>query len=136
SWLGLNDHGVVACVLNRLHTLGPAEDKRSRGELVLEALDHADAADAAAALSELAPGSYRGFNLVIADNRDAWWLKNDDGRITPLRLPPGVSMLTAVDRNDPGHPRVARHLARFEAAPPPDPAAGDWSGWTALLAAT
>src|SRR5688500_1521257 len=42
SWLGLNDHGVAAGVLNRPGTLGPAAGKRSRGELVLEALDHAD----------------------------------------------------------------------------------------------
>ena len=32
SWLGINDDGVVAAVLNRRGTLGPAPDKRSRGE--------------------------------------------------------------------------------------------------------
>src|SRR6185295_1626446 len=58
SWLGINDHGVVACVLNRRHTLGPDAHKRSRGELVLEALDHADAVDAAGALAALAADSY------------------------------------------------------------------------------
>src|SRR6266849_8974623 len=45
SWLGCNDHGVAAAILNRHGTLGPAAGFRSRGELVLEALDHADAAD-------------------------------------------------------------------------------------------
>ncbi len=135
SWLGLNDHGVVACVLNRRHTLGPDELKRSRGELVLEALDHADAVTAAGALADLAADSYRGFNLLVADNRDAYWLKNEGGKITLHELPPGYTMLTAVDRNDRTHPRVARHLPRFEAARPPDPAAGDWSSWTTILAA-
>jgi uncharacterized protein with NRDE domain len=134
SWLGLNHHGVVACVLNRRHTLGPDPDKRSRGELVLEALDHADAVDAAGALADLAPTSYRGFNLVVADNRDAYWVRNEAGRITVAELPPGLSMLTAVDRNDRTHPRVARHLPRFEAALPPDPAAGDWTAWAEILA--
>ncbi|MEJ0068805.1 MAG: NRDE family protein [Pseudomonadota bacterium] len=134
SWLGLNDHGLVACVLNRRHTLGPDPDKRSRGELVLEALDHADAEDAAGALAGLAPASYRGFNLVIADNRDAYWLKNEAGSITNTRLPPGLTMLTAVDANARAHPRVARHLPRFEAVPPPDPATGDWTAWTEILA--
>lgn len=76
SWLGINDHGVVAGVLNRPGTLGPAAGKRSRGELVLEALDHADAAAAAHALSDLDPDAYRPFNLVIADNRDAFWLRH------------------------------------------------------------
>ncbi len=76
SWLGINDHGVVAGVLNRPGTLGPAAGKRSRGELVLEALDHADAAAAAHALSDLDPDAYRPFNLVIADSRDAFWLRH------------------------------------------------------------
>src|SRR3546814_2463721 len=59
SWLGVNDDGVVAAVLNREGTLGPAPGLRSRGELVLEALDHADAAAAAAALGALNPDAYR-----------------------------------------------------------------------------
>jgi hypothetical protein len=136
SWLGINDHGVVAAVLNRRGTLGPDPDKRSRGELVLEALDHADAVAAAQALGDLAPESYRGFHLVIADNRDAYWLKNTAGRIAVAELPPGFTMLTALDaRNTAAHPRIARHLPRFEAAPVPDPAAGDWEAWTRILAA-
>jgi hypothetical protein len=76
SWLGVNDHGVVTAVLNRVGTLGPATGKRSRGELVLEALDHADAAAAAAALTGLDPAAYRPFNLIVADNRDAYWLRH------------------------------------------------------------
>ena len=35
TWLGVNDYGLVAGVLNRMDTLGPLENKRSRGELVL-----------------------------------------------------------------------------------------------------
>ena len=42
SWIALNDDGVAAVVLNRRDSLGPEEGKRSRGELVLEAVDHAD----------------------------------------------------------------------------------------------
>jgi hypothetical protein len=76
SWLGVNDYGVVAAILNRSGSLGPAAGKRSRGELVLEALDHADATAAAAALADLEPAAYRPFNLVIADQRDAFWLRH------------------------------------------------------------
>jgi hypothetical protein len=79
SWLGVNDDGVVAAVLNRPGSLGPAAGKRSRGELVLEALDHADAAAAAAALADLDPDAYRPFNLLVADNRDAFWLRHAGG---------------------------------------------------------
>ncbi len=38
TWFGVNDYGLVAAVLNRMDTLGPLENKRSRGELVLDAL--------------------------------------------------------------------------------------------------
>jgi hypothetical protein len=125
---------VVAAVLNRRGTLGPDPTKRTRGELVLEALDHADAVAAAQALADLAPDSYRSFNLVIADNRDAYWLKNDGARIALVELPTGFSMFTALDRNAAEHPRVVRHLPRFEAAAPPDPASGDWSAWADIMA--
>jgi hypothetical protein len=74
SWLGVNDDGLVAAVLNRPGTLGPQPGKRSRGELVLEALDHVEAREAVEALSDLDPESYRPFNLVIADRYDAFWL--------------------------------------------------------------
>ena len=101
SWLGVNDHGVVAGVLNRAGSLGADPDKRSRGELVLEALDHADARAAAEALADLDGHAYRPFNLVVADNRDAFWLRNGDdnpaGEVESRTIPPGLSMLTAHD---------------------------------------
>ncbi|CAA7627146.1 NRDE family protein [Magnetospirillum sp. UT-4] len=135
SWLGLNDHGMAAAILNRVGTLGPAAGKRSRGELVLEALDHADAADAAAALSGLDGRAYRPFNLVIADNRDAFWIRADGGaRVTAAPVPAGLHMLTALDLDDPASARVAAYLPRFAAARVPDPAAADWAEWAALMA--
>ena len=79
TWLGVNDDGLVAAVLNRVGSLGPAVGKRSRGELVLEALDHADAAAAAKALADLNPDAYRPFNLLVADARDAFWLRHAGG---------------------------------------------------------
>jgi len=134
SWLAMNDHGVVAIVLNRMGTLGPAAGKRSRGELPIEALDHADAVSAAEALGQLEPGAYRPFNLVIADNRDAFWLRGDGGAIHVTPIPEGVSMLTAGELNDPSDPRIAAFLPKFRQAPRPDPAAGEWSAWQKLLA--
>lgn len=138
SWLGLNDHGVVAAILNRRGSLGPAAGKRSRGELVLEALDHADAVAAAEALAELNPAAYRSFNMVVADNRDAYWLRNPgtpETRVIEVRpLAEGLSMLTAYDLNDRQSPRIARHLPAFEAAATPDPERGDWSAWQEILA--
>lgn len=136
AWMGLNDTGVVACILNRQGSLGPAAGKRSRGELVLEALDHPDAAAAAEALSEISPRAYRPFNLVIADNRDAWWVALTDDKLRVEPVPSGISMFTAFERNDPADARIATYLPRFEAAPVPDPEAKDWKSWRDLLGAT
>ena len=135
SWLGVNDNGVVAAILNRMGSLGPEPGKRSRGELVLEALDHSDAADAAEALSALDGNAYRTFNMVIVDSRDAYWLRHTGRRtIECTPLPSGLSMLTAHDLDSPESARVRYHRPRFEAAAVPDPAAGHWSSWETLLA--
>ena len=137
TWLGLNDHGVVAGILNRFGSLGPAPGVRSRGELVLEALDHADAADAAKALSAIDPKSYRSFNMIIADNRDAFWLRHADpqgGKVKRVPLPPGLSMIAAGDLNDDETARLKRYHPRFREAAPPDPARGQWNEWETLLA--
>ena len=138
TWLGVNDHGVMAGILNRQHSLGPAAGMRSRGELVLEALDHADAAEAVSALAGLDTRAYRPFNLVVADSRDAYWLRNrgpdGPGRIELGPMPEGVSMITAHDLGDLSSPRIRAYLPRFRTAPPPDPDRGDWLEWEALLA--
>jgi len=138
SWLGMNDTGVVAGVLNRKDSLGPDPELRSRGELVLEALDHADAVAAADALSHLDARGWRSFNMFVVDNRDAWWLRSlgpaSDGKVELFEIPEGISMLTAWDLDSPDSARTRYHLPRFAAAAPPDPESGDWRSWEALMA--
>ncbi|MBM3513549.1 MAG: NRDE family protein [Alphaproteobacteria bacterium] len=137
TWMGLNDHGVVACILNRHGTLGPAAGKRSRGELVLEALDHADARDATDAIRAIDPAAYRPFNMVIADNRDAYWVALRDVATSPSieDIPAGLSMLTAGDLNDAAERRIASFRPRFIAADIPDPGANRWDAWRKLMSA-
>jgi len=134
SWLGVNDWGVAAAVLNRHGSLGPAPGQRSRGELVLEALDHPDAVAAAAALSHLDPAAYRTFNLIVADNRDAFWLRHADGQhIEVWPIAEGLSLIDSGELNHPNNRRVALAAPRFRAATPPDPDGDDWAEWQALL---
>ncbi len=133
TWLGLNDAGVMATVLNRAGTLGPAPGKRSRGELPLMALRQATAQLAAAAIGALDGASWRGFNLVIADRQGAFFLRGTGtGPIAVHPLQAGIHMVTALDPDDPDSLRTARHLPRFRAAALPAPP--DWSSWTTLLA--
>jgi uncharacterized protein with NRDE domain len=127
TWMGLNRHGVMAAVLNRTGTLGPAPGKNSRGELPLLALQHATAAAAAQALAALDAGSYRSFNLVVADASGAFLacgLAAGPVQVSPL--PAGVTMITSGAPNDVSMPRIARHLPKFQAA--------DFADWGALLA--
>lgn len=134
SWMGLSG-GVVVAVLNRPGSLGPAPGKRSRGDLPLIALDARTAEAAAARLAALDAGAWRPFNMVVADATAAFFLRGlGAGRPEAMALPDGVSMVTAHDPNDLASPRTRRHLPRFRAAPAPNPAAGDWVGWEALLA--
>jgi len=137
SWIGVNDVGVVAAVMNRSGSLGPALNRRSRGELVLEALDHAEAEAAAHALCDLSPTSYRSFNLVVADAQDAFWLRHageDAGAIEMAEIPLGLSIITDFDRNDTACPRIRDYLPLFAAAPVPVPENDDWVAWETLLA--
>lgn len=134
TWMGLNDQGVAAAILNRAGSLGPSAGKRSRGELVLDALDFADAADAAEALAGLDGRAFRSFNLIVADNRDAFWIRNsDDGAVDVAPIPEGLNMITSRELNDTTSPRIRNFLPRFRAAPPPDVSAEDWSAWRNLL---
>ena len=135
TWLGVNDDGLAAGILNRTGALGPAAGKRSRGELVLDALDHADAAASACALADIDGEAYRPFNLVVADSEEAFWLRHDGSKAPVFHpLPEGLSMFTARERNDANSARIRTHLAAFESVLPPDPERGAWEEWAALLA--
>ena len=130
--MACNGAGLVAAVLNRTGSLGPAPGKRSRGELPLLAMDYETAAGAADQLAQRDGSGYRSFNLIIADRESVWFLRGTgDQPIAVLQLPPGLHMVTACDPDDLTSQRVARHLPRFAAAPAPDPP--DWSTWPALL---
>jgi uncharacterized protein with NRDE domain len=127
TWLGLNQHGVMAAILNRHGTLGPAAGKNSRGELPLLALQHASAEAAATALARIDAAAYRSFNLVIADKTSAYFLKGLESATPAVqKLQAGTWMITSGEPNDLLLPRIARHLPKFETTP--------FSDWGTLLA--
>ena len=143
TWLARSDRGVIAAVLNRINTLGPAPGRRSRGELPLRAAGAASARAAVAAIRALDPRAFRPFNMVLADADDAFWIRATDGsdadapaaEIFIEALPQGLSMITAYDRDDPRSPRIRRYRPLFAAASPPRPEDHDWQAWISLMAA-
>ena len=134
TWLALNDDRLVAAVLNGHDSLGSTPNKRSRGELPLEACDHAEAIEAARAMANIEPTSYRSFNLIIADTLEAFWIKSNGKSILKTPIPEGLSMITSEDLNSiVQSSRIRFHLNRFRHAKPPDPQKGDWDEWKALM---
>ncbi|WP_431283774.1 NRDE family protein [Humitalea sp. 24SJ18S-53] len=133
SWMAMGACGVIACVLNREGSLGPAPGKASRGGLPLLAAAGRDAAEGAARLVALDAGDYRPFNAVVADRHAAFFIAGlGQGRAVAAPLPDGLSMLATTFPDDPAHPRIARNRPGFAAAPVPEPP--DWRAWEALLA--
>ncbi len=132
TWMGVNRAGVIAAVLNRPGSLGPAPGKRSRGELPLLALRHGSANAAAQAIARLDAGAWRSFNMVMADDRGAIFVRGlGRGQPEAETLPPGLHMVTSHDPNDLDSPRVRRHLPRLRAAAAPD--TDGWAAWRAII---
>lgn len=111
TWIGYNEHGVVASVTNRW-TDTKLRGERSRGLLVTDVLDD-DGAEAAVRTVEhlVADHEYAGFNLVIADSVGAFLLEWD-GALTVTRFDPGVHVVVNVGADD----RFAIPTTRDEAA--------------------
>ncbi|MFB6121065.1 MAG: NRDE family protein [Halobacteriaceae archaeon] len=95
TWLGYNDHGVLAAVTNRwTDTDLPAE--RSRGRLVADALGAESAEDAARVVEDaVSDADYAGFNLVLADDTAALYCEWD-GRLRVRNWRPGVHVVVNV----------------------------------------
>lgn len=120
TWLGLNEHGLVAGLLNRRSELAADLNLRSRGLLCLEALGFATAAEAARYVSHQNGADYNYFNLLIASRDEAFVAYNRDRRIELAALAPGLHLLTNLDVNDFECPRISRaydHFAALAQAP-------------------
>lgn len=133
TWMGLNRHHVVAVILNRRGSLGPAPGKRSRGQLPLMALEKDSALAAASAIAALDAGAWRSFNMVVADATGAAYFLRSLGCGHPEQVPlaDGFHMITSSDPNDMTRERVVRHLPRFRSAPSPE--TDDYAAWRALI---
>ncbi|BDE07705.1 hypothetical protein WPS_29810 [Vulcanimicrobium alpinum] len=136
SWLGVNDDGVFATIVNGPSRLGPLEGKRSRGTLVVDALRHAGAGDAADALRATPAGAYRGFTLIVADRRGAYAIVNDERTVAVRVLAPGHHLVSPEGCDVEDAPRYRAAMPALRAASPPDPGRDDWEAWLALLRVT
>lgn len=93
TWLGLNAAGLFVGITNRFGQ-APDASRKSRGALVLAALEHSSRAAAADMISSLNPRDYNGFNLLIGDVQGALVLWSDGHVLTLDELDPGLHVIT------------------------------------------
>jgi uncharacterized protein with NRDE domain len=110
TWMGVSRAGKFAAVTNYRGAREPRAAE-SRGALVTRFLD--DGPSPAEYISEVTrrAASYSGFNLLVSDGDELWWMSNRGGE--PRRLEPGVHGLgnTLLDA-----PEVERNKERFARA--------------------
>jgi uncharacterized protein with NRDE domain len=109
TWLGIARNGRFASVTNYRggHDPGAAA---SRGVLVSRFL--LESRSPGECIGDIKPASYSGFNLLLADQNELWWLSNRDGG--SRRLEPGYYALGNLLLDT---PEVMEVKARFQAAP-------------------
>ena len=114
TWIGVNAFGLLAAVTNR-PTRSRDDARRSRGLVVLDALEHPSARGAVDALESLARDAYNPFNLFVADGSEAFVIVYE-GSPRVAELPPGAHVICNADPDARDHPKVARLLESAQAA--------------------
>jgi uncharacterized protein with NRDE domain len=116
TWLGINDHGILAAMLNRRINAGnkPAPDARSRGLLCMDLLARRSAADADSWLRQHS-ASYNPFTALVADRNDAIVSYNAGAGIVTERLKPGLHVFSSAADFDLHSSKADRAYALFGA---------------------
>jgi uncharacterized protein with NRDE domain len=87
TWMGISRAGKFAAVTNYRGGTEPRA-AQSRGSLVAAFLANGQAPAQYIGEVQKKATSYSGFNLLVSDGAELWWLSNRDG--TPRRLEPGI----------------------------------------------
>jgi len=114
TWLGVNAAGLFVGITNR-PSARLDERRRSRGQVVVDALGATSADEAACGAMEIPPGAHNPFNLVLADAARAFAVVYDEGpRVRELA--PGVHVIGNADPDATDVPKIGRLFARAESA--------------------
>ncbi len=133
SWLGVNEYGLCVSILNRTSNINFNHTLKSRGELVINALKCKKALEAKNRLLRCFKKKYRFFNLFIADNNNAYWIKYDNYKIETLTVPYGYSIIDNLNLNDQESLRQSLNKSFFHKAKYPEPEKNKFNDWKKLL---
>ncbi len=119
TWMGVERGGRFAAVTNYRGAHEPSA-AHSRGALVTGFLLGSQAPAAYIDAVSGQSNSYSGFNLLVADARELWWMSNRGG--TPRRLEPGLYGLGNELLDAPGlEPAKKRFAEALEPLPALEP---------------
>ncbi len=93
TWIGVNEFGVLAALTNRIDVKS-RWGCLSRGQIVMEALEHSSAYEAYADTKRLDNEKLNGFHLVIADKTGMFLVKCDGRTIERREEDNGVLVVT------------------------------------------
>jgi uncharacterized protein with NRDE domain len=114
TWLGVNEHGVLAAILNRritAETDAPSVP-RSRGRLCMDMLQARSATEAVGSLTERG-AVYNPFSLLVADRRAAHVAFNQGATSFVQDLEPGLHVFSSAAEFDLHSAKAARAYALF-----------------------
>ncbi len=114
TWLGANEYGVVAGVLNRRAATSPDPSRRSRGVLVADVLRCKSVDEAMGLAKSFAPGAFNPCTLLVADLSQVVLLANEPDRWRCRELGPGLHVVTNRETESlecPRHERTVRLLS-------------------------
>ena len=135
SWLGINTNGLVATILNRTNSLGPDIEKNSRGKIIIDILKNKTLDEALNYIKLLDITKWKPFNLFLANNKKAYWVKSSDKVTLSINIiPEGKHFLDSHDINSTQSERYLYNNNRFKVLNDPNPDSLEWKEWINLLA--
>jgi predicted transcriptional regulator len=135
SWLGINNSGLVATILNRPNSLGPNTSKNSRGNIIIDILKNETLNSALNYIKLLDNTKWKPFNLFIANNKKAYWVKSSEkNKVSINIIPEGKHFLDSYDLNSNKSERYINNKNKFKSLDDPNPDKPGWHEWINFLA--
>ena len=133
TWLGLNENGLCAAILNRASNNLKSKNLKSRGKIIIDILKNPDAKSALKHIKSYFKKNTRFFNLFISDYKNAFCIKYDQDEFKSFEVPYGFSIIDNYDLNDNKSPKQKLYRDIFLKKKLPNPSINYFKSWQELL---
>ena len=133
SWLGLNENGLCAAILNRASDNLQNRNLKSRGKIVIDILKKPNAESALDFVKSHFKKNTRFFNLFISDYKNAFCIKYDQDEFKSFIIPYGFSIIDNYGLNNNKSPKQKLYRDVFLKRTLPNPSINYFKSWQELL---